>query len=137
MLRISQDQIASRVDTDDAFAEWYIRDVLRNHFPQDYWALSDESKREMVLNGRSYARSFGLTKNESQARFVTLMWLIGPNFYHFDGYSHALAEQNLTETMRLDKCFDLQKDLAVIAIQGADALFWYPHMVALRNERSV
>ncbi|MFK7835574.1 MAG: hypothetical protein AB8B60_05085 [Sulfitobacter sp.] len=134
-MRLTHDQIAARVDKDADFADWYVEDVMRNHFPQDYWDLSEEGKREMVLNGRAQARQFGFTRNQSQARFVTLMLLIAPNFHVQPGYRDALADPALSEDARLDLCFDMDKDRAVDAIRQADALYWFPDMLRRREDR--
>ena len=107
---------------------------MRNQFPQEYWGISDESKHEMVLNGRTYARQQGLEGNESHARFITLMWLIGPNFFLCPGYSEALSATTMSENERLDCCFEMNKERAVNAICKADALYWYPEMVERRAE---
>lgn len=60
MLQISRSTLRQvNVGTDEAFAEWFVEDIMKTWMPQFYYSVSDDSKRQMVINGRGYARGFG------------------------------------------------------------------------------
>ena len=81
-------QMAAYLRNDDDFAEWYVEEFMKNFLPQYYFNVSDDGKRRMVTNGRHYAQGYGLTLNEAQAHFITLMWEIGANFDLQPGFHH-------------------------------------------------
>ncbi|MEJ6404348.1 hypothetical protein [Yoonia sp. 2307UL14-13] len=107
---------------------------MKTHLPEQFYSLSDEGKREMVVNGRRYAESRDLTDPQSQAHFITLMWQIGANFFIQKGFAEIFADDALTGPQKIDRCYDVPKESAVAAIMNADAVYWYPDMVKRREE---
>ena len=82
----------------------------------------------MTLNGRTYARAFGIDDPASQAKFVTLMWQVGANFFEFPGFREIAHDRSLTAAQKIDGFYGVPEDLAVEAIINPDERYWYPHM---------
>ncbi|RJE82571.1 hypothetical protein [Paracoccus onubensis] len=112
---------------DADFAEWYVEDFMKDHLPQYYYNVSDAGKREMVINGRRYAREFNLHDPEAQAYFITLMWEIGANFYTFPGFSDVLSREGVHEMEKINLLLDgtVTEDQAIKAIMAPDDRYWY------------
>lgn len=115
------------VGQDDKFAEWFVEEIMKDLLPEYYLNISHEGKREMVINGRRYAREFGLKDPEAQAHFIRLMWMIGANFYTFPGFRDVLARDDLQDMERIDSFFDgtVSEQEAVQAIMKADESYWF------------
>jgi len=115
------------IGTDVAFSEWYVEKFMKEFLPQYYFNVSDEGKREMVINGRHYAREFNLHEPEAQAHFITLMWEIGANFYEFPGFSDVLSRDDLAEMQKIDALLDgtVTDQQAIVAIMNPDDRYWY------------
>lgn len=138
MIRFTRDQTHDAyVGSDARFVDWYVEDFMKSHLPQFYFSVSDTGKREMVLNGRTYAREFGLNDPEAQAHFITLMWEIGPNFYTFPGFSDVLSRSDLAEMDKIDCLFDgtVTEDQAVKAIMNPDDRYWYRENIDMEAAR--
>lgn len=125
-------QMASYLQHDDDFAEWYVEEFLKNFLPQYYFNVSDDGKRRMVTNGRYYARQHGLTLNEAQAHFITLMWEISANFDLQPGFRDVLARRDLANMDKINHLFDggVTEEQAVFAIQHNDERFWHRDVLA-------
>lgn len=107
---------------------------MQAHLLEQYYSISDEGKYEMVLNGRRYAQARGLEDPQSQAHFITLMWQIGANFFLQPGFEEIFADRTLISNQKIDRCYKVPKDQGVNAVMNADAVYWYPEMVARRKE---
>ena len=125
-LSISRSQIDAPLDGDESFAQSYIDGFMRTHLPGFYWSLSPESRFEMVIQGRHYARSFGIADRHSQMMFITMMWQIGPNFFVFPGFAEVAQVQGLSGPQKIDGFYAVPKPQAIAAIHGADDRWWYP-----------
>lgn len=127
MLRISKDQLEELRQDDAIFTKWYIDTIMKNYFPQYYFSVSDEGKREMVLNGRRYAREHGLETAEAQGHFLGLMWDIGANFYLFPGFRDVLKRTDLEGMEKINLLFDggVTDAHSRAAINGSDDSYWY------------
>lgn len=125
-LRVTRAQMQAPLQDDQAFAKNYINGFMKTHLPGFYWAITAEGRVEMVLQGRHYARHFGINDTPSQMMFVTLMWQIGPNFFAFPGFAEVAGASNLDGPAKINGFYNVKRTQAVAAIQGADDRWWYP-----------
>jgi hypothetical protein len=103
------------------------------HVPEFAYAISEEGKREMVLQGRRYAERFGIRDVPSQYHFITLMWKVGPNFFEFPGFRETLMDPKLTGPEKINRLYETPGEQAVEAIMRADDRYWYPFMLTVRR----
>ncbi|MGH0004280.1 hypothetical protein ACQU0X_29775 [Pseudovibrio ascidiaceicola] len=128
-MKFNNEQMLANLHEDADFAEWYVEDFMKKNLQNYYFAVSDEGKREMVINGRNYARRFGFNNPEWQFHFVTLMWKVAANFWQFPGFKEVAEDQKTPEEERIDQFYNLPKDLAVEAIMNPDERYWYPEII--------
>lgn len=128
-LRMSKEQRYATLLDDKAFAEWYVTEFMPDHVPELAHTLSEEGKREMVIQGRRYAERFGVRDVPSQYHFVTLMWKVGPNFFEFPGFRETLSKQDLTGPEKIARLYETPPEQAAEAIMHADDRYWYPYML--------
>ena len=133
--RFSRHQMMAHIRTDADFAEWYVESFMKANLPDYYFAISDEGKREMTLNGRDHARRFDIRDVPSQAHFITLMWKIGANFFTQPGFREVLADRSLSGPARIDRLYSVPREQAMYAIMNPDDRYWYPGMIAAKEER--
>lgn len=129
VIKFTKKQMTAWADNDEAFADWYVDDFMRKNLPNFYYSVSNQGKREMTINGRTYARQLGFTDGESQAHFVTFMWAIGANFFAHPGFSEIAYNKDLTGSEKIDLFYKVPKEAAVHAIMNPDDRYWYPEMV--------
>jgi hypothetical protein len=129
LMKFDDRQMLASIEDDADFAEWYVEDFMRHHLQNYYFEISDSGKREMTLQGREYARSFGFSDPRAQAHFVTLMWQIGPNFFTFPGFRDVVRDPRLTDLEKVDAIYKVPKEQAVLAIMNPDDRYWYPYML--------
>jgi hypothetical protein len=138
LLRLTTSQMislrASILHEDDTFAEWYVEEFMKHNLPDFYYAVSDEGKREMNLNGRRYARFFGFNDGSSQAHFLTLMWTVGANFFTFPVFHNILANPKISPERKIEKIYELDGEDAAVAIMNKDERFWYPELLPDTHE---
>ncbi len=117
---------------DDDFADWYVEEFMKGFLPQYYFNVSDDGKRRMVINGRHYAMDHGLTANEAQAHFITLMWEIGANFDLQPGFRDVLARRDLANMDKINHLFDggVTEEQAVFAVMHNDERYWHRDVLA-------
>lgn len=126
---LSTDQMMGALARDDDFAEWFVEDVMKQHIPEPYFAVSPEGLREMTINGRQYARDCGITDFASQAHFVILMWKISANFWLQPGFREVAMNTSLAGPDKIAAFYAMPEDQAVHAIMHPDERYWYPEMV--------
>lgn len=126
---------AAKLDPDAKFAYWYVEEFMRHKLAEYYYAVSDEGKREMVLNGRRYAQSFGLRDSPSQAHFITLMWTIGPNFFLSPGFREITYNEGIDGPAKISAYYAVDRELAADAIMNADDRYWYPEMISRKDQK--
>lgn len=127
VLRIRPEQVEGLQADDKLFVGWYVEIIMKNYFAHLYFSLTDEGKKEMVLNGRRCAKAHGLRTAEAQGHFISLMWDIGPNFYLFPGFREILARTDIVEMEKIDMLYSdaITPEQAQTAITGADDSYWY------------
>lgn len=130
MLQIRQEQIYGLLKEDEAFARWYMWEFMPRHLPEYHFsAIHKDSKQEMILQGRAYARRFHLEEAPSHIHFITLMFKIGPNFFEFPGFHDALTSRRVHESDVIDALYRVSTADAERAIKGADDRYWWPAMI--------
>jgi hypothetical protein len=132
-LRLSTELMYATLSEDKPFAEWYVTQFMPAHVPEFAYAISEEGKREMVLQGRRYAERFGIRDVPSQYHFITLMWKVGPNFFEFPGFRETLIDPTLTGPEKINRLYETPGEQAVEAIMRADDRYWYPYMLTVRR----
>lgn len=136
MLKIRQDQIYEMMDDDAALTHWYLNVFMPEHLPTFYYSpIHEESRREMVLQGKKYAATFGLHKFPSIVHFVTMMFNIGPNFFLFPGFREALTSRASSEEELIDRMYAVSHYDAERAIRGADDRYWWPETIPKGEEK--
>ncbi|MGL5011552.1 MAG: hypothetical protein ACRC6I_16865 [Paracoccaceae bacterium] len=126
---LSTDQMMGGGMPDDAFAAWFVDEILRTEFADFYTDLGPETCAAFTITGRRYAAHFGIMRPDLQAQFVYLMWGIGPNFWSFPGFSRILAAKWPREEDKIDALFNVSDAEAEAAILGADDTFWTPEFI--------
>lgn len=135
IMKFQDHQMMAMLREDEDFAEWYVESFMRKHLQNYYYEISDVGKREMVINGRNYARGFGIEDEQSQAMFVTLMWQVAANFFEFPGFAEVARDRTLTGPEKIDGFYAVPEEQAVAAIMNPDERYWYPEMVANKGAR--
>lgn len=127
MLQLRREQLEAIQQDDTIFVEWYVEDIMKQFFAHLYFSLTAAGKREMVLNGRRWARAYGLSTAEAQGHFISLMWDIGPNFHQFPGFRDILERTNIVEMEKIDLIYsdNITHAQSQAALQGADDSYWY------------
>ena len=125
MLRIRPQQQFLRILTEDGFVAWYVTEFMPDNLPQFHEALPEERLAAMVRAGHRTALGQGLSEPDAIAHFVTLMWLVGPNFRDFPGFREVLARTDLSDRQRIQALYQVDSDLAATAIVHADDGAWW------------
>lgn len=133
-LKLTRAQMQGPLRDDGRFADWYIENFMKTHLPQFYWSISPEGRREMVINGRRYARHFGFSDAMYQMQFITFMWTVGANFFMCEGFRQIATHPGLTEAQKIEAFYELDPDLATRAVMQPDDRYWYPEMVGLAEQ---
>ncbi|MEL7497428.1 MAG: hypothetical protein AAFN77_07435 [Planctomycetota bacterium] len=136
MLEFNQGQLYQMVENDDDFVNWYKDRFMPEHLPEFHFSpIQDESKREMILQGRAYARKFNLKTVPAHAHFITMMFNIGPNFFTFPGFRHALTKPWDNEEQVIDRLYNVSFEHAERAMKGADDRYWWPDTITSKERR--
>lgn len=125
MLTIRPEQQAMNIATEQSFIDWYVGTLMPDELPHFHEALSEDSLREMVSNGRRRAIACGFADPQCQAHFVTLMWLAGPGFADFPGFAEIVADRSPPERERIEAFYALDRELAAEAIARANDSAWF------------
>ncbi len=56
--------------------------------------------------------AYGFSEPDSIFHFVTLMWIVGPNFMDFSGFKEALECKDLDEAGRIDALYNVDSELS-------------------------
>jgi hypothetical protein len=130
MLKIRQSQIYQMMDDDESLVNWYLNVFMPEHLPAYYYSpIQEQSRKEMVLQGKKYAAQFGLTEFPSIVHFVTMMFNLGPNFFMFPGFKEALAKKSSSEEEIIDRLYAVSAADAERALEGTDERYWWPETI--------
>ena len=89
-----EQQNAFQDDADRMFLE-KLTGYLRRTEPSAQAPLTDETLARMVANGIARARKHGLTREDSIAGFVALMFQIAPNFDDHPAFRAVLSDESI------------------------------------------
>lgn len=117
-------KVAGYLQEDNSFADWYVDEFMEANLKDLKFGIEDAVLKKWVLNGRGYARHFGITDPSDQAMFVTLMWEVGPDFFKFDGFRQIAIDPEMPSGEKIRRFFDMDADRAADAIVNSDMTCW-------------
>ncbi|MFW5443508.1 MAG: hypothetical protein ACKE51_04275, partial [Methylococcaceae bacterium] len=100
------DQLSLAIAAEQGFVDWYVDTFMPEHLSVFCEELSRGIRKQRVIYGRKQAIVLGFNEPINQAHFVTLMWDIGPGFYHFPGYKDIAEATDDLESNRIDRFYD-------------------------------
>jgi hypothetical protein len=105
----------------------HVVDHLRQHYAASVHAVSDERLEQRVRSGIARARRYGLTWESSIAAFVTLMFVIAPNFDEHPAMRKALTDRRTPPDDRIElMMMNTSDDDWSQAAANADPRAWEP-----------
>ena len=125
MLNIDPEQMTLKIAQESGFVDWYSNDFMTEHLPGFHAAFAPEIRHEMVKNGRKQALKHGFKDPVSQAHFVTLMWHIGPDFYHFPGFQDIAQATRQPGPERINDFYHVSEAHWKHAVQHTDKRHWF------------
>lgn len=125
MLKMRPLHMLMRIVSEKGFVDWYVNDFMPDHLAEFHQALSTTSLEDMVRSGRKTAIAYGFSEPDSIFHFVTLMWIVGPNFMDFAGFKEALARKDIDDAGRIDALYSVDRELAAEAMVKADDTAWW------------
>lgn len=99
-IRLAQMDILRRELADPAFIKRVI-EFLQTECPGDLAEYPEEQWGEMVANGISRARRYGIAYEASIAAFVALMFQYAPNFDEYPPIQEILADAEVPPDARM------------------------------------
>lgn len=114
-----------RIVSEEGFVGWYVNEFMPDNLPEFHQALSTTSLEGMVRFGRKTAITHGFSEPDSIFHFVTLMWVVGPNFMDFAGFKETLERKDLDDARRINALYSVDRELAADAIVNADDTAWW------------
>jgi hypothetical protein len=115
--------------SDVVFAEWFVDEIMPDMHPVPRRELSRVQCLRQVKSARAYITHFGFTLTSHQGQIMSLMWMLGPNFFEFRPFSDILASQSLTPAQKVDALWAADDDAMQRAEDGCDDRYWYPRLV--------
>lgn len=128
MMRMSDEQALGAPMAEDAFLDWYVEDFMRSELGLFYTDLGPRLSRTFTGTGRLYADHFGLRRPDLRAQFITLMWVLAPNFWEVPEFRAILDDGSLSEVDKVDALHNVGDEAAEAAMAGADSEVWYPEL---------
>lgn len=125
MLKMRPIHMLMRIVSENGFVDWYVNKFMPDNLPEFHQALSTTSLEDMVRSGRKTAIAYGFSEPDSIFHFVTLMWIVGPNFMDFSGFKEALENKDLDDAGRIDALYNVDSELSAEAIINADDTAWW------------
>lgn len=135
MLIMRDDQLTLSITDEQGFVNWYVDTFMPAHLAVFCEELSRDIRKKRTSYGRNKAISLGFKQAINQVHFVTLMWDIGPGFYHFPGYQEISEATDEAESDRIN-CFydDITDEQDKAATLGADDNAWNPSHISPHNK---
>jgi len=125
MLKMRLSQMLMHIMSEEGFVDWYVNKFMPDNLPEFHQNLSTTSLEDMVRSGRKIAIAHGFSEPDSIFHFVTLMWIVGPNFMDFAGFKEALEHKDLSDAQCIDALYSVDRELAAEAIVNADDTAWW------------
>ena len=92
---------------------------VRRHYPAEVKHLGSEELKQEVGIGMRRAQEYSLTRETTIGAFVSLRFVIGPEFDHQPDIHEALSDQKLSPDYRMETLMDrTQPDHWTEAIKG-------------------
>ena len=83
---------------------------LRRHYPEHVSGIPEEVLKAMVRGGITRGRGHGLTFRSTLTAFISLMFVVAPNFDEQPSIHEVLTNPNLPSDSRLDLLTALTTD---------------------------
>lgn len=132
MLTISEEQLNTFLLHDEPAFVDFIIEHLNEESPELIDRLPLDTLREMVRNGISRAKKYGLHSPEDITAFVAVMFEIAPNFDEQPEIHQVLRDERILIDKRFDSIFEKVSDEAwEEADRNYDHEAWFPE---LKNE---
>ena len=128
MMKMTDEQALGAPMSDEAFLDWYVEDFMRTELDAFYIDLGPRLCRTFTATGRLYAAHFGLRRPDLQTQFITLMWVLAPNFWEVPEFRAFLENDALSEGDKIDALHEASDEAAAAAMAGADSEAWYPEL---------
>lgn len=129
MMRLSADQMMTTSMTDREWAEWYVEDILKTEFPENYIQGPPHIAKEQSRNALLWLRHFQIERRDLQAQVMTIMWGLAPNFFEHPDFRGILERRDITEAQKVDLLYNVPDDAGGEAYLAADFNYWYPWRV--------
>ncbi len=113
----------------DSFSDWYFTNVIRTKLPEFEQDLGERCCKTFTRNGFLYAVHFGIKRVDLQAKFVTLMWELAPNFFMTQEFSEILNASSLNQEQKIEAIYSLPKEVSEAAHANDEPDYWYPELV--------
>lgn len=102
---------------------------LKIESPELVANLPKDSLQEMVANGLTKARSYGLNIDEHLIGFVSIMFEIAPSFDEQADIHKVLTDESIPPDKRFDAMFeDVSESAWEEAEENYDSDAWYPEL---------
>ena len=115
MLKIRREQMATfSADMAERFESRLVARV-EEHFPEDHAEQGDDGVRQTIRAGVALAHDYGIRAERDVARFVLLLYELGPDFDVSPRYPWApgvLARKGASGTEKMDLLCDLAAEKA-------------------------
>lgn len=128
MFKMTTEQLLSAPMGEKAFVDWYVEEFMRSELAQFYIDLGPRICATFTRTGRLYAKHFGLQRPDLQAQFITLMWVLAPNFWEDLEFRAILGNPALGEVEKVDGLYAASEEAAQRAMANTDSEAWYPEL---------
>ena len=105
-MKIRDEQLEAFTEARVASFEQYMYDHLRKWIPGECAELGEEGVRQRVRDGVERAARYDVLGQRDMARFIDLMFVLGPRFDRDSRHRWAgdiLADKTLTPTKKVDR----------------------------------
>jgi hypothetical protein len=100
--------------------------MLRQEFPAFVEKLGDDELRDRVWMGLARARSHGIRRETTLAGFITMMFVVGPDFDRTPRMAGILADEAVDPDRRMERVLELPQQAWSDAVEAARAGGWNP-----------
>jgi len=115
--------------SDREWADWYVEQILRTEFPDNYKYGPPHIAKEQARNALYWVRHFGIERRDLQAQVMTIMWGLGPNFFEHPAFRQILEDAALSQAEKVDALYRVPDKQGGEAYNAADFNYWYPWRV--------
>ncbi|MBT0957821.1 hypothetical protein IV417_10505 [Alphaproteobacteria bacterium KMM 3653] len=116
--------------SDVAFAEWFVDEIMPEMHAVERRALKRVECLRKVKSARAYIQHFGFSVTSHQGQVMSLMWILGPNFFEFSPFREILADRATPPAVKVEKLWQVEDEAMQYAEDHCDDRYWYPRLVA-------